>query len=370
MLFYVFGIQSELKPYRVFLILAFIITFLDKSFIYYKLNKVFQSFIFIFIYGLLIGLFRIGLGKGELNYLTNPATHYLMGLIIFYLLSNIKNEKCLYKISNYFIIGLLISSLYGFYNFIFVDNNHFRLRGFFNNPNHMAFAINFISPFLIYKIKAQNNKLNFIIFLFFSTVVFFTGSRTGLLLQILLLLYLIIIFSKNIFKVVVSFFLMLISYFIILRPILGLNLNFLSRFELSNIKEASGRLDILDAAISLGIDTFFTGVGIGQYRFYHLDYISSSAYSTLFEYELSTHNHFLDILVNYGFIPFLIFLVIIFKIFIFYFRYLHIDFYKFCLFTLFILVVSSISQEMLNFPMYWAFLSLLTIPFNNNFSYE
>ena len=163
---------------------------------------------------------------------------------------------------------------------------------------------------------------------------------------------------------------MLISYFIILRPILGLNLNFLSRFELSNIKEASGRLDILDAAISLGIDTFFTGVGIGQYRFYHLDYISSSAYSTLFEYELSTHNHFLDILVNYGFIPFLIFLVIIFKIFIFYFRYLHIDFYKFCLFTLFILVVSSISQEMLNFPMYWAFLSLLTIPFNNNFSYE
>jgi hypothetical protein len=38
MLFYVFGIQSELKPYRVFLILALILTFLDKSFLKNK-NK-------------------------------------------------------------------------------------------------------------------------------------------------------------------------------------------------------------------------------------------------------------------------------------------------------------------------------------------
>jgi hypothetical protein len=369
-LFYVFGIQSELKPYRVFLILALILTFLDKSFLKYKLNKVFKSFFFIFAYGLLIGLFRIALGKGSLDYLTNNATHFFIGLLIFYLLSNITNKKLLSKVFNYFIIGLLVSSAYGFYSLIFMPDSHFRLRGFFNNPNHLAFAINFVSPVLIYKIKNEKNKFHLIIFLFLTTIVFLSGSRTGLFLQILLLLYLIIIFSRNIYNIIISVFLIIISYNFILKQILGLNLNLFDRFELSNVKEASGRLDIIDAAMALGFDTLFMGVGIGQYKFYHLDYISSSAYNTLTEFDLTTHNHMLDLLVNYGFISFFIFLFAFYKVFIFYFRNQHIYFFKFALFTVFILLISSLSQEMFTFPLYWMFLSLLTIPIYNNFFYD
>ena len=173
-------------------------------------------------------------------------------------------------------------------------------------------------------------------------------------------------FAHTHFKFITIF----ISYNFILKQILGLNLNLFDRFELSNVKEASGRLDIIDAAMALGFDTLFMGVGIGQYKFYHLDYISSSAYNTLTEFDLTTHNHMLDLLVNYGFISFFIFLFAFYKVFIFYFRNQHIYFFKFALFTVFILLISSLSQEMFTFPLYWMFLSLLTIPIYNNFFYD
>ena len=109
----VFGIDTELKPYRVFLILSFIATLLNKNFKNYKANSVIKLLLFIFIYGLVIGLLRIGVGKGELSYLTNGALHFLLGLMIVYLISNISSYKLLYKIGKYLIIGILISSIYG-----------------------------------------------------------------------------------------------------------------------------------------------------------------------------------------------------------------------------------------------------------------
>lgn len=359
-LFHAFGIDTELKPYRVFLILAFTLTFLDKSFIHYKLNFIFKSFLFIFIYGLNIGFIRIGMGNGEFAYLTNGATHFLIGLIIFYLFSNISNNKLLNKIGNYFIIGILISSMFGLYNYFLGANQFYRLQGLFKNPNHLAFAINFITPFLFFKLKNENRKfLNFILIIFFTTIVILTGSRTGLLIQVLSLFFLVIIFTKNIFNIIFAVFTGIISLYFIVLPIIGINENILNRFEKSNYETGSGRWDIIDAAMNLGIDTYFTGVGIGQYRFYHLDYISSTAYQTVLDFKLTTHNHFLDLLINYGFISFSIYIIILIIFFRTIYRNRAKDTYKYALVILYILIISSLSQEMLIFPLFWFVSGLL-----------
>ena len=365
-MYHAFGIETELKPYRMFLILAFIITFLDKSFIHLKLNFIFKSFLFIFTYGFCMAIIRIAFGKGELAYLTNGATHFLIGLMILYLFSNISSTKLLNKIGNYFIIGILISSMFGLYNYFFGANQFYRLQGLFKNPNHLAFAINFITPFLFFKLKNENRKfLNFILIIFFTTIVFLTASRTGLLIQVFSLLYLITIFSKNILNFIFAFFIGIIFTYFIVFPLLEINTNILNRFEKSNYETGSGRWDIIDAAMNLGIDTYFTGVGIGQYRFYHLDYISLTAYQTVLDFKLSTHNHFLDLLINYGFISFLLFVIIIITLFKTFFKKRGTQFYKYLLLILFILIVSSLSQEMIIFPLFWIVIAILSITIYN-----
>ncbi|MDB4324990.1 O-antigen ligase family protein [Flavobacteriaceae bacterium] len=365
-LFYTFGIDTQFKPYRVFLILAFILTFIDKSIIHYKSNFIFKYILFIFTYGFSIAIIRIAFGEGELDYLTNGTTHFLIGLMIFYLFSNITSTKLLYKLGVYFLIGIFISSMFGLYNYFLGANQFFRLQGLFKNPNHLAFAVNFIMPFLFFKLENENRKfLNFILIIFFTVIVFLTGSRTGLLIQLFSLFFLIIIFLKKNLNFIFIVFIGIISVDFVVSNLLEINLNLLNRFNESSYETGSGRWDIIDAAMNLGVDTFFTGVGIGQYRFYHLDYISSTAYQTVLDFKLSTHNHFLDLLINYGFISFLLYVIIIITFFKTFFKKRGIQFYKYLLLILFILIVSSLSQEMFVFPLFWLMLALLTIPILN-----
>ncbi len=49
-----------------------------------------------------MGLIRISVNEGELSCLTNGPTHFFIGLISFYMFSNIKDPKLLNKILNYF----------------------------------------------------------------------------------------------------------------------------------------------------------------------------------------------------------------------------------------------------------------------------
>lgn len=363
-LFYAFGIDTELKPYRVFLILAFTSNIINKSVTHY--NFLLKSFVFIFIYGFSIGFIRSAIGLGELAYLINGATHFLIGLMILYLFSNISNTRLLYKIGVYMIIGLLISSMFGLYNYFLGANQFYRLQGLFKNPNHLAFAINFITPFLFFKLKNENRKfLNLILIIFFTTIVFLTASRTGLIIQVLSLFFLVIIFFKNILSLIFAFFTGIISLNFIVLPLFEINENIFNRFEKSNYETGSGRWDIIDAAMNLGIDTYFTGVGIGQYRFYHLDYISKAAYQTVLNFKLSTHNHFLDLLINYGFISFSLFIFIIITFSKTFFKKRGKQLYKYLLLILFILIVSSFSQEMIVFPLFWVVIAILSIPIYN-----
>ena len=159
-----------------------------------------------------------------------------------------------------------------------------------------------------------------------------------------------------------------IAFYFVLLPIININNNIFSRFDKSSYETASGRIDITDAALKLGADTYFTGVGIGQYNYYHLDYISSTAYHTVLDYKLSTHSHFLDLLVNFGFISFLFFIIILIIFFRAIYRKRAKDTYKYALIILFILITSSLSQEMFIFPLFWIILGSLNIIIINSYN--
>ncbi len=77
-------------------------TFLDKSILKPKILYELKWLCFIFIYAIIMGLIRISVNEGELSCLTNGPTHFFIGLISFYMFSNIKDPKLLNKILNYF----------------------------------------------------------------------------------------------------------------------------------------------------------------------------------------------------------------------------------------------------------------------------
>lgn len=375
LMLFLFGIDTELKPYRIFLFLTLGIVVLSKNVSNTIITKELKFFIFIFLYGTIMALLRISIGYGEYSYMSNSSLHFFIGLIIFYLASNLGNNyKVLEKVGNYFLVGVIISSLYGLYDVAIF--NQYRLKGFFNNPNHLAIAINLITPFLIYKLlKLRKSNYIYIIIVFLSYIVFLTGSRAGAFTQAICLLFLIFQMRRNIINV---FFILLTGFltltFVIANFSLGNNL--LDRFQESNLKTGSGRFDIAKAALNLGVDTGFSGVGIGQYKYYHLDYLESNAYDTVLNFKLTTHNLFLDLLVNFGIISFFFFLYILFinkkKIE----QIKDIQLRKIAYLFFIVILIVSYSQEMFTFPIFWLAMGFLAINkqkiiyINNNLNFK
>lgn len=358
LLYYSIGVDTILKPYRVFIIFYVVIIFFKRK--SPKINKYFLSFSVIFLYGLFIAIFRLILGDGNLTYLINGSIHFMFGLIILYSYNHFIQYGKVKELVPYFLIGVFLSTTFGYYDFF--SSGLFRLRGFFNNPNHLAFAINFASLIPTRKLIKSNSTIIDVLLLFFFTVtIILAGSRTGLFIHLILLLYLLLYLPK-IKKLTFILVVFIISVFVP-KPDIG-ELNVLNRYKKENYKDASGRNDIRKAALKLGKDTYFLGVGIQQYRFYHLSYLDNDSYSILSDYELSTHNHFLDLLVNFGFLSFIIFIIILSKVII---KLWKLNRYSrsftLLVFIMFLLVCSS--QEMFMFPLFWLILAIAQGPLNS-----
>lgn len=358
LLYYTIGVDTILKPYRVFIILYVVIIFFKRK--SPKINKYFLSFSVVFLYGLFIALFRLILGDGNLTYLINGSIHFMFGLIIFYSYNNFIQYGKVKELVPYFLIGVFLSTTFGYYDFF--SSGLFRLRGFFNNPNHLAFALNFASLIPVSKlIKSKSRIIDVLLLVFFSVTIVLSGSRTGLFIHFILILYLILYLP--IIKKIIFFLMILITSVFISKPDVG-DLNVLNRYKKENYKDGSGRNDIRKAALKLGKDSYFLGVGIQQYRFYHLSYLENASSSPLSDYELGTHNHFLDLLVNFGFFSFGLFFIILFKVTI---KLLKLNRHdrSFALLVLFLLMVVCMSQEMFVFPLFWLLIAIGSGPLNS-----
>lgn len=75
------------------------------------------------------------------------------------------------------------------------------------------------------------------------------------------------------------------------------------RLSTEEITEGSGRRDIWPAAIRVAEDSFFLGVGLGQYLNYHGQYVRQATrlYSpTILDHELGTHSEYINLLTGTG----------------------------------------------------------------------
>ena len=350
-LYYLIGLDTVLKPYRIFLIIYLVLLVMRNRFD--TINKHFFGFVFIFVYGLIMAGINLAFGSGNLSYVVNGSIHYIFGLLIFLSLPSVLQRCRLSTLFRVFLLGVIVSTLFGVYEFY--GSDAFRMRGFLKNPNHLAFYINFASLGLVYQILEKNRFIpRTLLLIFFSLAVVVTGSRTGMILQTVLILYLI--YKLHLRSTV--YIVLIVTLFTFLNSVNFDDLNVLKRYDIENIKSASGRNDITDAAIRLGKDTFFLGVGIQQYRYYHLEYLSANSYIILADYELGTHNHFLDLLVNFGLLGLVVYIVFLYNSLLFSFR-LSKGLRLFYRLSILIILLASLSQEMFMFPLFWLLTGLM-----------
>ena len=224
------------------------------------------------------------------------------------------------RVFKYFIFGALINSIYvGGILFFFSGISISQQRGFWRDP--AMFGVTLAIAIIYFLISLSDKTLSKkvrsiygIIITYLIFILFSSGSRTGLVITCILLAHYFIVISKISFvKKIVSFSIFTTITIIVINKI---NLEFygriLGRLTVSEISNAAGRTDLWNAGYKLFLDRPFLGVGLGQFVNFSKEYslgLFNVQNEVVLTYDLSLHNIYLEMLIEYGFIGFLIFLL-------------------------------------------------------------
>lgn len=226
-----------------------------------------------------------------------------------------------------------------------------RLRGFFRDPNFLAFFSSFFLILSIYK-----NKNYFFTFIFTVTT-FLTFSKTAFVFMVLFLITSHFFFIEKKFKYyekILKHILIFFFFFFLFVLMLDLKNHFLvgneprirfyTFFDILNQK----RFIMLKDFITLDTNILF-GKG-----FYELTNYSKIKYNNF------SHNSFLDIYFDTGLIGFLLFLTLIFKMQKISLKNFNLNFlyYMLSFYLLFLMFFSVFSLFYL--PYFWFFISILS----------
>lgn len=208
-------------------------------------------------------------------------------------------------LSGFFMI--LYSLIY--YGPIFVINSFFngtRLGTGINHINSFGLYNSITFSLLIYMSLIKKRRVLFILSLIPLAFALSSGSRKVLLMLIITFVFSIYYLYKN-KKYVHVLSLITIVIVALLAGSIFLSENILiSRiFSLSSLfgsgeidVSLSTRLNMITFGISTFRDNFLIGLGANQYRFYYLDQFGFLAYS---------HNNYIEVIVNFGIIGFIIY---------------------------------------------------------------
>ena len=188
-----------------------------------------------------------------------------------------------------------------------------RAIGLFPDPHMLAFYLGLILPIvLVSAIFNKSKKFKFILFLIFcflSLVLALTFSR-GAYLGVLISLAVVLLLGWRYLaapdKKFLARFLLLVGVFLIIfgSPIMG---RFISSFDLSEGSNL-GRLAIWQSALKIWQEQPILGVGLGNYPL-------AIDFSENYRNPMTSHNLYLDILVELGIFGLLAWLVIFFGAF-------------------------------------------------------
>ena len=295
--------------------------------------------------------------------LTRWFTVFIGLLCVFLILREEKNIVGLITtvMISYLALEVLITLIQAKYfldsNLLFNRLGRNQLFGFEGNKNINSASIALKVPFLLYKIYASSNQINKlilgVILLSSFFVIFLIGSR-AILLSIFILVSLSILFliNKKMFKSAFIIIVPLIFSWQLSDSYLEQNLNLKSNIDTTiNYNESESanlRLKYFSQAIKSAVRNPFFGIGIGNWKIKSLDYDSKQMSMYIVQY--NTHNDFLEILAEIGFIGGLLYLLIyIYSVFLCIKNTLlkkH-DIYYFLLLSLIVYLIDS----SLNFPM-------------------
>ena len=375
-----FNIDTIFKPYRV-LALAILLSFGIRTVYYRNKNQQLKQDFFlylIFIYGLVITIYKLITTQFHLGYLYNDAFQIGLYLGVFVVIRHVNiSSQQIRNILKFLTVGVLINAAYVFIKF-YVLQGYRRDGGFMDNPNYLALSLVVAILLLIFRRAAFAGiykKLLWLAILGLLGYVFIiSGSRTGLLvLGITVLLSFYFLSMKE--KTILICFSLVIGTMLIIGGMDKLKdtgpLFLVNRIDKKKSSE-DVRIPIWKGVIKASQESNFTGLGIGQFKhrfheFYYEENNDLIKRMVKRGYFLSPHSDYLALLVVYGIIgllSYLIFLILTSKHILERLRKVNSNGEKthlqYCFLIFISLILFGITAENFNHPLYWILLSTST----------
>lgn len=381
-----FDINTQLKPFRVFALAAiggFGIKLLSSGFRNLKFWDDLPLY-FIFLYGIFISYFQMFHPDFSRAIFRSDLIQIFLNLSVFFAIKNIAFDiEKWNKIFWFLTIGVLGNSLYIFQSFFFFGL-YGRDGGLMDNPNYVALSIVIAIAFLFYRISNTKKwipkSVNIGLLLFLLFVFPATGSRTGLAILAIILL-LVFIFSKLRTKIAVVATVGLLSFFLVNQNFENFNIG--TSFVLTNrvankVGVEDVRVPIWKAAIRVGSNNYFMGLGIGQFKAKFPKIFKKEYHPTILKVVergafLSTHSDYIGLLVVYGIVGLLLYLYYLLKIIVGISKRIQVaknsdesQFFQLNFILLTCLAVFGIGAENFLSPLYWILLGLCSASLSMN----
>ena len=372
------GIDTVLKPYRLIAIIIIITFFFFYPRIRKSASHVSDIWIYIlFAYGVLLSFFVMMFGQFDLGRFLNDFIQIFLYLGVFFVVHQMKiNNEEGFLLLSWLVAGITINSFYVGYKY-FVLGDLSRQSGFMDNPNYFSLSISVAIIYILTKFREGGigrYSLFFIGLTFYLLFVFLVaGSRAGLvaLIMCLLLSFYFLNFGQ---KLLIIGMIICAPFFLLLSNVemnLDSGIVLFNRLEQMDASE-DPRITLWNGAIKAASQTYFAGVGIGQFKARFAEFVDHNENETVRDVInqggfLSTHSDYFGILANYGLIGLISYLIFLFLSFI----RLNLKIFnaknsrakiilQYNLILLLSIIIFGIAAEEFLSPLYWFLIALVT----------
>lgn len=284
-------------------------------------------------------------------------------------------------ISKVFILANFLHSIFGWNDiitssYLFTLNNNMPLSfirerqplSSFYNPNDFAFYLLFSSVFLLYKVNLNESliKKGLLTLMIVSNfiLIYFTQSRITILVTLVVFIFYFIFKISSLTHKRLLFFIVIVGTLIFL---LVYTQNILE--VLSYDGSWTVRIDLIKNGLTYLVDSFFLGVGAGNADYY-LESQQHYYVGTIY----NLHNWWIEVLVNYGLMFFIIYVI---YYFIQLYKSFKNSFYKHTnqsilqvLWLICFILLSTVSSSIFHFIWIWLINIIIFISIENDDKYK
>ncbi|MEM1327100.1 MAG: O-antigen ligase family protein [Bacteroidota bacterium] len=305
-------IRTILKPYRVTAIAIFgLFVFKNiQSGIQIRQDVRQDSLLYaLFGYGLIISAFRMITETFSTGLFYNDLFQLIIYLSVFFVVKNLPLTVQQIKTIFWSLLAGVMVNVVTILNGFLLLRNFERQSGFMDNPNYLGFALLAVSLFLLVYFRQRTlfKQISVIILLIAVLISFVVaGSRTCLIVLVMGLIYLagiqnlrrkIIIFAVSAFAIGIA--VLRFGGYERIAPLIVFN-----RLD-RGVSEENIRITLWKGVIEASNETYFVGLGIGQFKARFAEFFRESAHQDIYEmvtfgYYLTAHSDYFTVLIVYG----------------------------------------------------------------------